>query len=103
MELRRSSFLVFCFAPIVAIFLIGPALATELVDAVRAGNADRVVQLLDSGADPNKRSPYNGPLHEAARMGSTDITTILIRAGADVELPGFGGVRPLHSATMAGQ
>jgi len=103
MELRRSSFLVFCFAPIIAIFLIGPAIATELVDAVRAGNANRVVQLLDSGADPNKGSPYNGPLHEAARMGSTEIATILLRAGADVELPGFGGVHPLHSAAMAGQ
>ena len=103
MELRRSSFLVFCFAPIIAIFLIGPAIATELVDAVRAGNANRVVQLLDSGADPNKGSPYNGPLHEAARMGSTEIATILLRAGADVELPGFGGVHPLHSAVMAGQ
>ena len=103
MELRRSSFLVFCLAPIIAIFLIGPAIATELVDAVRAGNANRVVQLLDSGADPNKGSPYNGPLHEAARMGSTEIATILLRAGADVELPGFGGVHPLHSAAMAGQ
>jgi ankyrin repeat protein len=103
MELRRAGFSVFWFAAIIAFLLIGPALATDLVDAVRAGNVGRVVQLLDSGADPNKRSPYNGPLHEAARLGSAEITTILIRAGADVELPGFGGVHPLHSAALAGQ
>ena len=103
MELRRSSFSVFCSATVIAFFLFGPAFATDLTDAVRAGNVSRVVLLLNSGADPNKRSPYNGPLHDAARIGSDEITTILIRAGADLELPGFGGNRPLHSAAMAGR
>lgn len=103
MELRRSSFSVFCSATVIAFFLFGPAFATDLTDAVRAGNVSRVVLLLNSGADPNKRSPYNGPLHDAARIGSDEITTILIRAGADLELPGFGGNRPLHSAVMAGR
>ena len=103
MELRQSNFLVFCFTAIIAFLLIGPASATDLIDAVRAGNVGRVGQLLDSGADPNKRSSYNGPLHDAARIGSAEITTILIKAGADVELSGFGGVRPLHSAALAGQ
>lgn len=103
MELRRSNFPVFCFAAIIAFLLIGPALATDLTDAVKAGDVGRVVLLLKSGADPNKRSPYNGPLHDAARLGSAEIAAILIRAGADVELPGFGGIHPLHSAAMAGQ
>lgn len=103
MELRRSNFLVFCFAAMIAFHQIGPALATDLIDAVRAGNVARVGILLDSGADPNKRSSYNGPLHDAARIGSAEISTILIKAGADVELSGFGGVRPLHSAALAGQ
>lgn len=103
MDLRRSNFLVFCFAAMIAFHQIGPALATDLSDAVRAGNVGRVQLLLDSGADPNKRSSYNGPLHDAARIGSTEITTILIKGGADVELSGFGGVRPLHSAALAGQ
>lgn len=102
MELRRSSFQVFCFAAMIAFHQIGPALASDLIDAVRAGNVGRVVQLLDSGADPNKRSSYIGPLHVAARTGSTEIAAILIRAGADVELPGFGGGHPLHSAVLAG-
>lgn len=103
MELRRSALSVFCFAAMMAFLLVGPAFATELTDAITAGNVARVKLLLDSGADPNKRSPYNGPLHDAARMGSAEITSVLIRAGADVELSGFGGVRPLHSAVLAGQ
>lgn len=65
---------------------LGPALATDLDDAVRAGNLDRVELLLNSGVDPNKRSPYDGPLHLAARLGSLDIVVEIIEAGADVEL-----------------
>jgi ankyrin repeat protein len=103
MELRRLSFLVLFLTACVAFVQVGPAVATELADAVRAGNVDRVVLLLDSGADPNERSPYNGPLHEAARIGSAEIASMLIKAGADVELSGFGGAHPLHSAVMAGQ
>lgn len=103
MELRRSGFSVFCFTAMIAFHQIGPAFATDLVDAVRAGNVARVELLLATGADPNKRSPYNGPLHDAARIGSAELTTVLIQAGADVELSGFGGVRPLHSTALAGQ
>ena len=103
MKLRQSSFLVLYLTAIIAFLLVRPASATDLIDAVRAGNMGRVVQLLDSGADPNKRSSYNGPLHDAARIGSAEITTILIKGGADVELSGFGGIRPLHSAALAGQ
>ena len=98
MELRQSTG--FCFTAMVAFLQIGPVFATNLVDAVRAGDVGRVELLLDSGADPNNRSPYNGPLHDAARLGSAEITTSLIQAGADVELPGFGGVHPLHSAAL---
>jgi ankyrin repeat protein len=103
MELRQSSFLVSFFAAFLAFVQPLPAVATDLADAVKAGNIDRVVLLLDAHADPNKRSSYNGPLHEAARIGSAEIASILIKAGADVELPGYGGLRPLHTATMAGQ
>jgi ankyrin repeat protein len=103
MELRRLRFLVFFLTATIALLLVGPASASELADAVRAGNIARVELLLVSGVDPNKRSPYNGPLHEAARTGSVEITTALVQAGADVELSGFGGVRPLHSAALAGQ
>lgn len=101
-EKSKASGPVFCFVAVFAFLQIGQAFATDLVDAVRAGNVARVELLLGSGADPNRRSPYNGPLHDAARIGSVGITTILVQAGADVELPGFGGVRPLHSAALTG-
>lgn len=61
MELRRSNFPVFCFAAMIAFHQIGPALATDLIDAVRAGNMARVGIMLDSGADPNKRSLTMAP------------------------------------------
>lgn len=79
------------------------ASATELYDAARAKDSGRVKLLLEAGANPNQRSPYDGPLHVAARLGLSEIATGLIEAGADVELPGFGGVRPLHAATVAQQ
>jgi ankyrin repeat protein len=91
---------------LVAVFTIlmaSQAFATDLYDAVRTRDGDRVKVLLDAGADPNKRSPYDGPLHVAARLGMDEIATGLIEGGADVELPGFGGVRPLHAATVAQQ
>ena len=84
-ENSKPSVLVFCFVAVIAFLQIGPAFATDLDDAVRAGNVARVELLLDSGADPNKRSPYNGPLHDAARLGSAKLTTIqvlLVSAGA---------------------
>jgi ankyrin repeat protein len=103
MELRLSNFLVFFLTTSIAYLFIGPATASDLIDAVRAQNVGRVEILLNSGADPNIRTSYNGPLHDAARIGSAELATILIKAGADVELSGFGGVRPLHSAALAGQ
>ena len=85
------------------ILVASQAFATELYDAVRARDTDRVMLLLDAGADPNKRSPYDGPLHVAARLGLTGIATRLIEAGADIELTGYGGVHPLHAAAVAEQ
>jgi ankyrin repeat protein len=92
-----------CLAALFSILLAGQALATELYDAVKAKDANQVRLLLNAGADPNQRSPYDGPLHLAARLGMDEIATGLIDAGADVELPGFGGARPLHAATVAQQ
>ena len=87
----------------VLFMLAGPACATDLTDAVKAGNIDRVALLLKSGADPNKRSTYNGPLHDAARLGSAEIATILIRAGADMDCPLWRDSSQLMPAAMAGQ
>jgi ankyrin repeat protein len=92
-----------CAAGALALLIAGPVFATELTDAVKARDAGRVMHLLGAGADPNQRSPYDGPLHVAARLGLAEIAIGLIDAGADIELPGFGGARPLHAATLAEQ
>ena len=42
MKLRQSSFLVLCLTAIIAFLLVRPASATDLIDAVRAGNVGRV-------------------------------------------------------------
>ena len=103
MGLRWSSLMAFCCAAVVAGALAGLAQATELYDAARARDAGRILSLLKSGADPNERSPYDGPLHVAARFGPVEAVTGLLDSGADIELEGYGGVRPLHAAVLAGQ
>jgi ankyrin repeat protein len=98
--MRFSSRLALC---VLAVLAAGPASANELYDAAKARNVDRVVSLLRSGADPNVRSPYDGPLHVAARLGLYEAVSALLAAGANVELTGYGGVHPLHVAALAGQ
>jgi len=87
----------------VVALLAGPASADDLSEATKSGDVVRAVALLKSGADPNIRSPYDGPLHLAARLGPPELVIALLKAGANIELPGYGGARPLHSATLAGQ
>jgi len=56
-------------------------LNAKLFDSVREGDANKVVQLLRAGADPDPMDQYDRtPLCEANHL---DIQRILIRAGAD--------------------
>ena len=103
MSERRTCIPVVCGAILAAVFTVSPAHATELFDAAKAGDAVQVALLLKAGADPNARSPYDAPLHVAARFGRVKLVNALIEAGADIELAGYGGVRPLHAAALAGQ
>src|SRR5262249_20575456 len=80
-----------------------PASASDLCDAAKGRDVERVALLLTSGANPNERCPYDGPLHIAARLGSVEIVGALVGAGANLELEGYGGIRPLHAAALAGQ
>jgi len=61
--------------------------------------------LLKHGANPNQKPDYNEarrhadtPLH---LVKSADMASILIKAGADVNLTGFEGLTPLHCARNA--
>ncbi|MFD9435145.1 HEAT repeat domain-containing protein [Streptomyces sp. NPDC060002] len=59
--------------------------STELVAAVRRGDADAVRELLEGGADPNARDPADGvpPLCVAVAAYDEPVAGELIRAGAD--------------------
>ncbi|UYV68524.1 hypothetical protein LAZ67_6000030, partial [Cordylochernes scorpioides] len=61
----------------------------------------QVKELLESGADINKKSKRgNSPLHLAARKGNLDLVQYLVEAGADVNSLNYSRQSPLHSAII---
>lgn len=76
-----------------------------IVDAVFAGNAARVEQLLESGANPNAVMEELGfgdtveywqrPIHWAAEKGNCRVLQALIKAGADANARDSCRVTPL--------
>ncbi|EEC07913.1 myotrophin, putative [Ixodes scapularis] len=76
---------------------------TMLQVAAIKGNADRVRQLLEEGADPNVKDHAGWtPLHEACNHGFREVARLLLSHGACVDVAGPGGVTPLHDATVNG-
>ncbi|UYV68527.1 hypothetical protein LAZ67_6000048, partial [Cordylochernes scorpioides] len=60
-----------------------------------------VKELLESGADINKKSKRgNSPLHLAARKGNLDLVQYLVEAGAVVNSLNYSRQSPLHSAII---
>jgi ankyrin repeat protein len=74
--------------------------ASELSDAVKAGDAQRVKALIAAGANVKARDFFGTPLHAAAAGGFPEIAKMLIDAGADLEAEGLGKARPLHTAAL---
>ena len=77
-----------------------PAAELELSDkfynAIRAGDAGAVRQLLNSGADVNVRDRRGAtPLHYAAEVGTPDTMRLLLDAGADIPARTAFGATPL--------
>lgn len=85
---------------VITVFWAGATSAGELFDAAKTRDLNRALALLDNGANPDDRSPYDGALHVAARLGPPELVTALLDAGANIELQGYGGGRPLHSAAL---
>jgi len=87
----------------------------ELHKAVKAGNADRVRELLDAGDDVNVRNSSKAvkllrggttlqytPLHWAAYYGDQEIAELLISRGAELDAQGPCDSTPLYLAADQG-
>lgn len=95
-----------------SLFLIIATLALvgctpALHHAVKTGDADRVRQLLDAGADVNVREPSRGrlqwtPLHWAAFRGDKGIAALLISRGAELDAEDPYYSTPLYLAAEQG-
>ena len=60
---------------------------TELLEAARNGQSERVQSLLDAGADVNTQAPDGfTALKWAVIRGHTDTVQVLVNAGADVNI-----------------
>lgn len=77
----------------------------HLPEAVFIGNLTAVKQALTDGADPNAQEPESGStlLSLAALMGHTDIVTVLLEHGADVNAKSRDGGTALHAAAFLGR
>ena len=75
-----------------------------LWDAIENSDYDRVVTLVESGANINaKNDDGESPLHFAAMYGNVQITRFLLSTGADIRIVDDEGNTPLHWAAAAGQ
>ena len=79
-------------------------LRSEVVEAVRSGDAAALKKLLDVGADPNQLDPefQNPAIAWASHCNNFAAAEMLIAHGADVNRPSPGGHLAIHSATFFG-
>ena len=66
--------------------------------AAEDGNLEFVRQLLELGADPNRTSLGEDPLHMATYADNVEIMRALLDKGADPNMAEYDGRTPLHSA-----
>ena len=77
---------------------------TPLMEAARSGDAARVDELLDQGADARAAEPDGTTaLHWAARVAAAEIVEQLLAAGADPERANRYGITPLALAAESGE
>ena len=76
--------------------------AGRLVAAARAGDAERVRQLLAEGIAPDVEEPKNGhrALHQAAEAGEIEAVEVLLDAGAEVDALDGAGMTALMRAAV---
>lgn len=64
-------------------------------------DVDKVISLLDGGADVHARYRGRTPLHEACLQGHINVIKILLDNGADIEANDNNEIKPLHYAVYA--
>jgi ankyrin repeat protein len=79
------------------------AFGDPLLNAAYFGNIRKVSEMLEAGADPNKRDSYNNlPLTLAGFADQPEIAKLLIAHGADPSIKGNQGMTPLLCAAYKG-
>jgi ankyrin repeat protein len=77
---------------------------TVLIDAILAGDAEKIGKLLEAGASPNKTTKDGkSPLHYAVRLGYFDGVNLLLEAGAQVNPRDKNLATPLFDAISSPQ
>lgn len=80
-----------------------PAWAAPLHDASREGDSDRILALVEAGADVSELDAAGEPpLLIAALAGQRDAVGLLLEKGADISSRNKGGLTALHAAAYGG-
>jgi ankyrin repeat protein len=89
-----------CLIAIAVFAFSGPALGTELHDAVKSGDTAGVREIIAGRSDLINAADEAGdtPLHLACHNGQTDLVKVLVDAGAELDLTNERGMTPLRWA-----
>lgn len=74
----------------------------DLVKAATAGDTERIVVLLEQGADPEARSGYQTALMTAAWAGHADAVRLLLKSGAKINPALVYDWDSFHCAVLGG-
>eukprot|EP00117_Sycon_ciliatum_P022174 scpid88911/ scgid19204/ 2-5A-dependent ribonuclease; Ribonuclease 4; Ribonuclease L len=81
------------------------SVAGDFLVACFKGDIVQVREFLEDGISPNAVSTYcqSSPIHLAVQGGYSDIISVLVRAGANVNVYNEEGRHPLHEASIQGR